>query len=101
MYSKTEFGLSQKEFTRSPHAVLILRDVLESPAMAKYPAKFIIRDYVDGTNSWPLWSLTRLQSETIEISDAIAQSTDLLSAKLDACPYIRASDKQRWKGEIC
>lgn len=37
----------------------------------------------------------------MEFSNIIAQCTDLLSARLNDCPYIRKSNKRGWKLEIC
>lgn len=99
-HSKTEIGLQQSQI-RPRHAVFLLRDVLESPAIAHYPAEVVIGTCVNALNDWPEWSLVHHQEEMIEIGDAIAQCRDLLSAKLDACPYIETSEKQHWKGEIC
>lgn len=99
-YSKTELGCSQTQI--NPHAVTLLRDVLESPAIALYPRNVVIGECVDVLDTyWPGWFPGRSQAAILEIKDAIARSTELLSAHLDACPYIRTSDKQRWKREIC
>ena len=107
-YSKTVLGLRQTQI-KSPHAVLLLRDVLENPDIAHYPTKLVIGDCVNTLDDWPDWSPTRHQEEMSEINDAIAQCRDLLSAKVDACPYIgtiddscsRAFYTQRWMEELC
>lgn len=100
-YSKTELGCSQTQ-TRFPHAIMLLRDVLESPAVALYPRTVVIGDCVNvSDNYWPDRVPAHRQEAILEIKDAIARCTELLSAHVDACPYIPMSDKLGWKGEIC
>ncbi|CAD6587922.1 MAG: hypothetical protein ASARMPRED_003277 [Alectoria sarmentosa] len=80
---------------------MLLRDVLESPAIAYYPTSVVIGDCVDKMCDWPDWYKERREEGKTEISDAIAQCTDMLSARLDGCPYIRKSNTKDWKLEIC
>ena len=103
-YSKTVLGFRQTQI-RAPHAVMLLRD-LENPTLARYPTKVIIGDCVNTLDQWRNWFPARRQEGILKIQDAIAQCTDLLSDKLDACPYIGDPDfsmfeTQRWMEEIC
>ena len=99
-HSLTELGQPNSRIG-SPHAVMLLCDVLQSPDIAHYPMKIVIGDCVDRVGARPDWSFARRMKGMTEIRDAIAQCTDLLSAKLDDCPYIKKSDMQDWKQEIC
>lgn len=106
-YSKTMLGLRQQ--IKYLHAVLLLRDVLENPMIARYLAKVVIGDCVNALDDWPDRSPVRRQEVIMKINDAIAQCRDLLSVKLDAClyigtldnPYSRNFDTQPWMDEIC
>ena len=99
-FSKIELGRPHTHVT-SPHAIMLLRDVLESPAIAQYPTKLVIGDCVDKRYDWPDWLKERQEEWENEISAAITQCTGILPAKLYDCPYIRQSEMQDWKLEIC
>ena len=96
-YSKIELGRPHTH-VRSPHAVMLLRDVLESPMIAHYPTEIVVRDCVEELGDWPE---ERGEEGKAEISAAITQCTGMLSADLNGCPYLGSSEPHRWKQEIC
>lgn len=71
------------------------------PLHTTYPTSVVIGDCVDKLCDWPDWSKERREEGKTEISDAIAQCTDMLSARLDSCSYIRKSNTKDWKLEMC
>lgn len=56
---------------------MLLRDVLEDPAIARYHTKLVIGDCVDSLSAWPDWSDERREEGRTEISNAIAQCKDV------------------------
>lgn len=99
-YSRIGLGRPHSQI-RSPHAIMLLRDIFESPAITLYPADVVIGDCEENLEYWPDWSEWHHEEGKAEISEAIAQCSGVLSAKLDGCPYIEKSDKPQWKEEIC
>ena len=98
-YSKIKFGRAYSH-ERSPHAVTLLRDVLENPAIARYPTEVIMGHCIPRLRDWPGLSNEGSVEGRMEITEAIDQCRERLGVELSGYPYIRECEKQDWVFEI-
>lgn len=98
-YSTISFGCEDQG--SSPHAVMLMQEMLENPMTTLYPKKIIIEDCVETVIEYKDWFKWHTDDREVpDIKEALARCSSILSPMLDGCPYIETSSKGQWKQEI-